>query len=131
MGAGARPSRAHARDGVDEARRRMRERLRLPLLALLAFVGLVIALAATQPTRVVAEVAAPVEPATALPEPIAAEDFVGPSAPALLDTQRVIVEGDTITALLDSLGLPASDILAAARAAKLDLDHIRAGRTLT
>jgi murein DD-endopeptidase MepM/ murein hydrolase activator NlpD len=109
----------------------MSERLRLPLLALLAFVGLVIALAATQPTRVVAEVAAPLEPATALPEPIAAEDFVGPTAPLLLDTQRVIAEGDTITELLDSLGLPASDILAAARAAKLDLDHIRAGRTLT
>jgi murein DD-endopeptidase MepM/ murein hydrolase activator NlpD len=109
----------------------MSPRARLPLLVLLALVGLAIAVAATQPTRVVAEVAAPPEPTPAQPEPIPADAFVGADAPPLVETQRVIAEGDTITALLDSLGLPASDILGAARAAKLDLDHIRAGRVLT
>ena len=109
----------------------MSPRARLPLLALLAFVGLAIALAATQPTRVVAEVAAPLEPAPVVAEPISAEQFVGPSAPPLVETQRVIAEGDTITELLDSLGLPASDILGAAKAQKLDLGRIRAGRALT
>ena len=109
----------------------MSPRKRLPLLALLASGGVALAVAATQPTRVVAEVAEPLEVAPPRPEPISADAFVGPPAPLLVETQRVIAEGDTITALLDSLGLPASDILAAARGAEIDLGHIRAGRALT
>jgi murein DD-endopeptidase MepM/ murein hydrolase activator NlpD len=66
-----------------------------------------------------------------LPEPVSAEAFVGPRAPPLVETQRTIAAGDTITELLDALGLPPSDILAAARTAKLDLGRIRAGRALT
>ncbi len=108
----------------------MSPRARLPLLALLAFLGLAIAVAATQPTRVVAEVSAPVEVAAVRPDPISADELVGPRAPPLVETERMIAEGDTITELLDSLGLPSSDILAAARAAELDLGRIRAGRSL-
>jgi len=109
----------------------MSPRARLPLLALVALSGLAIAVAATQPTRVVAEVAAPPEVVASAPAPVSADQFVGPAAPPLVETQRPIAEGDTITALLDSLGLPSSEILAAARGAKLDLGRIRAGRALT
>jgi murein DD-endopeptidase MepM/ murein hydrolase activator NlpD len=104
---------------------------RLPLLVVVAFVGVALAVAATRPGPVVAEVAPPIALAAMVPEPIAVEDLVGPRAPPLVETQRAIAEGDTITELLDSLGLPATDILAAARAAKLDLGRIRAGRSLT
>jgi murein DD-endopeptidase MepM/ murein hydrolase activator NlpD len=109
----------------------MSPRARLPLLALVALSGLAIAVAATQPTRVVAEVAAPPDVVASAPAPVSADQFVGPAAPPLVETQRLIAEGDTITALLDALGLPSSEILAAARGAKLDLGRIRAGRALT
>ncbi len=108
----------------------MSGRLRLPLLGLLAIVGVALAVSATHPGRVVAEVAPPVA-VMAAPAPVTVDEVVGPLAPPLVETQRVIAEGDTITELLGSLGLPAADILAAAKRAKLDLGHIRAGRALS
>jgi murein DD-endopeptidase MepM/ murein hydrolase activator NlpD len=102
----------------------------LALVGLIAVAGVALAVAETRPVRSVAAVL-PLPPPQHRLEAVAPDAFVGPAAPALVELDRRIVEGDTITELLGGLGLPSADLLAAAKLAKLDLGRIRAGRALT